>query len=98
MEKTVSIDHKEFGMMAEAIHELWGSIEDGETIGAEVQVEMEDGNAVVWETEKLLDMAGHCDVSLGGTSCERFGLEKGSTYKDAARAIRHRLSDVAISG
>lgn len=98
MEMTIGIDHTDFGTMAEALTELWASIEHGDKVGTEFTLELEDDNAVIWQTERLLDMADRCDVPLSESSCDVFGIARGSTYKNAAQAVRHRLSDAAVAG
>ncbi len=84
---TGCVHNRNFGLMAEAINELWTVVKAGKPISTEFELEMEDDNAIIWDTAGLLKMAKECQCKLSQSECEHFGLTEGSTYADAARVI-----------
>jgi hypothetical protein len=81
---------RNFGLMAEAINELWAVVKAGKLISMEIELELEDDNSILWDTAGLLKMARKCPQKLSQSECEHFGLTEGSTYADAARVIEEK--------
>lgn len=73
--------------MAEALHLLWECVDAGKPAPTEIELELEDDNAITWTVEGLLESAEACPVLLAKGQFEEYGLPSGSSYADFADHI-----------